>query len=357
MKKFTILVLLFFFVFLKVNAQEKTDIEKWLENFKLSAAVDVYYAWDTDKEQSLRRFSSLSPYRDEFRLNMAQVSVNYNSDAVRGIFTLQYGDIPRVNWLTASPSIQEANIGFKLYKDLWLDAGYFVTHIGVETFPRGNYFSTFALQSYYEPFYQSGIKLSYDFSKKFSACVHLLNGYNVIEDNNKNKSAGLQLIYAPNDIFKFTYNNIIGNEQPNTLPGKARILNNLIVGFTGPCGKMEALLGIDFGYQEKSKLSDPEAGAYTYGAMLSLKYKFNSKFSTQLRGEFYQDLDGVYSDIVANNIGVKGNGVTVGCEFNPVEQGYVRLEARYLSLDKNLNIFYDGSNTRTEVVFSTGFSY
>jgi len=361
MKKLTVLFLMFSFVFLlcvsKTNAQEKTDVEKWLENFKLSAGVDVYYAWDTDREKSLRQFTSISPFRDEFRLNIAQVSVNYNSEAVRGVFTLQYGDIPKVNWFTASPSIQEANIGFKLYKDLWLDAGYFITHIGFETFPRNNYFSSFTLQSYYEPFYQSGIKLSYDFIKKFTASLYLLNGYNVIEDNNKNKSAGLQLVYAPDDIFKFTYNNIIGNEQPNTLPGKTRILNNFIVGFTGPCGKMEALLGLDFDYQEKSKLSDSSAGAYTYGAMLSMKYKISPKFSAQLRGEFFQDLDGVYSGVLANNIGMKGNGITVGCEFNPVEQGYVRLEARYLSLDKNLNIFYDGSNTRTEVIFSTGFSY
>lgn len=355
--KTILLTVLFISVSSTSFAQIKSDILKYFDNFSISAYADAYYGWNTDKDSKVRKLDGMDMTRDEFRLNIAQISLAYNSEKVRGIVTLHYGDYAKYNWLTENPNLQEANVGFNLAKGLWIDAGYFLTHIGPEGMLKNNFVSSFALPSFYEPFYQSGVKVSYDFHKQFNASFYLINGYGVIEDNNKNKSFASQLNYIPNDIIKVTYNNIIGNEQPNSLPGKTRTIHNLIFAFTGPCGKLDAILSGDFSTQEKSKISDPEATAYSFGGLFSVRYRFTKKFSATVRGDFYQDLDGVYSGIVANNAGIKGNGVTLGLEYKPIEEAYVRLQTRYLRLDENQKIFYDNTNSRTDVNLSVGFTY
>ena len=338
----------------KSYSQQNDDILNYFKNFKFSTYVDAYYSYDSDKDKSLRQLSSISPYRDEFRLNIAQLSLKYNTEKIRGTFTMHFGDIPRVNWPGNNQYVQEANVGFSPYKNLWIDAGYFLTHIGCEGIPKNNYFSSFSLQSYYEPFYQSGVKISYDFSEKFTACLHVLNGYNLLDDNNKNKSVGLQLTYTPKPDLKFTYNNIVGNEMPTGTDGKIRFLNNLVINLT--CKKLELVAGLDFGLQEKTKLADSST-AYVYGALISAKYHIIPKFSAMARGEFYQDLDGVLSGLIVNDRGAKGNGISLGVEFNPVESAYIRLECRYLRLDANEKIFYNNDNQRTEGIVSFGFEY
>lgn len=357
--KFSVLVLTLLFILPKFSVSQDKDLSEFFKNFKLSSYVDAYYAYDNDKNifQEQRVLDLISPYRDQIRLNIAAVTLKYNTEKIRSTFTLQYGDIPEVNWkpVTRFDMIQEANIGFSPYKNLWIDAGYFVTHIGAEGLPKNNVLSSFSLPVYVEPFIQSGVKIGYDFSDKFSACLHIINGYNLFEDNNKNKSFGLQLAYTPLDAFKISYNNIIGNEMPDGVNGKTRIFNNLIFNIA-PCKKVDIVASADLGIQEKSKLSDPEATAYSYGAFVSTKYKFNPKFSATVRGEYYQDLDGILSGSIGTYNWLKGNGVTIGCEYRPVESAYIRAETRYLRLDNELKVFYKG-NERMEGMLTFGFEY
>jgi hypothetical protein len=347
---------LLFIISASAASAQNDNISKLLKNFKISAGIDFYYAYDDDNENKERQFSALSPYRDEFRLNLAQFSLGYESDLIRGKIAVHYGDIQKYNWETDNPNLQEVNIGFSPVKNLWIDAGYFITHIGAESFPAENFFSSYSLTTYYQPFYQSGIKTGYDFSDKFSASLFLLNGYNLIEDNNKNKSFGMQLTYSPLEELQIVYNNIAGNENPEGEAGQTKMLNNLIFYFN-PVPKIETITAFDFGICENADIENPEKTGYSYGAMLSAKYYFLEKFSTAVRGEFYQDINGIYSDRTAQGRGMKGNGVTLGFEYNPVENGYIRLEGRYLRLDKDyLNVF-SGGNDRSEIILSAGLNY
>jgi hypothetical protein len=343
----------------KLAISQDNDISDFLKNFKISTYIDAYYAYDNDKDidKAPRLLDLISPYRDQVRLNIAAVSLKYNAEKVRSTFTVHYGDIPELNWkpVTKYEFVQEANIGFSPHENLWIDAGYFVTHIGAEGFPKNNVLSSFSLPVYAEPFIQSGIKVGYDFSDKFSACLHILNGYNVFEDNNKNKSVGMQLMYTHNDKLKFTYNNLIGNEMPTGIDGKTRFFNNFIVNLS-PCKKIDMIASVDVCMQEKSKRLNPDETAYSYGAFLSTRYKFNDKYSATIRGEYYQDLEGILSGAIGSYSWLKGNGLTLGFEYKPVEGAYVRLETRYLSLDKELKVFYKG-NERLEGMLNIGFEY
>lgn len=361
MKMIICFFLIFTFIFFlpEVSKSQENEVKEFFKNFRVGTYVDAYYAYDNDKNifQEQRLLDFISPYRDQIRLNIAAVSLNYNTEKIRSNITMHYGDIPDVNWkpYTKFDMIQEANVGFSPYKNLWIDAGYFTTHIGAEDFPNNNFLSSFSLPAYGEPYLQSGFKIGYDFNDKFSASLHLINGYNLFEDNNKNKSFGIQLVYTPIEPLSVTYNNIIGNEMPADVNGKTRMFHNLIFNVS-PHKKIDVIASLDFCMQENSKLSDTTSAAFTYGGLLSLRYKFNPKFSAAIRGEFYQDLDGVLSGNTGSYNWLKGNGVALGCEYRPIEFAYVKIEGRYLRLDNETKVFHQG-NDRFEGTLNIGFEY
>lgn len=334
------------------------------EDLTISGYVDTYIAYDNDKGNHLRQFSVAAPYRDEFRINLAMIAFRYSAKHIRGTAVLQFGDIPKLNWPQAPNEymqfIQEANIGVSPFKNSWIDAGYFLTHIGGEgVIPKYNYFTSVSLCTYYEPIYQSGLKFSYT-GKKFYLSLMALNGYNVLADNNENKSFGLQLGFKTNDKLELTFNNITGNEMPSGKIGKTRIYNNLVIKLY-PAKKLEAVVCGDICTQEKSAITDSSAQGLMYSGFISLRYRAAKKISLSLRGEIFQDIDAVMSQVYLNSTGeisgLKAFGVTCGVEYNPTDNSYFRLEGRYVSSDKEQKIFYDLNNTRSEVILSGGIEF
>ncbi len=330
------------------------------DELAINGYIDTYIAYDNDRNSSPRQFSAIAPYRDEFRLNLAMIALRYSTNRVRGNVAVQFGDIPKLNWPQAPNEylqfIQEANLGFSPCKNFWIDGGYFLTHIGGEgVIPKDNFFQSFSLCTYFEPLYQSGVKFSYT-GKKFYGTLFLLNGFNVLADNNKNKSVGLQLRFKPNSKVEFTYNNIIGNEMPSGVEGKTRIYNNLVVKLA-PAKKLDIILCGDYCTQEKSKLSDPQSSASLFSGFLSIRYRVVKKFSAALRGETFNDNDAILSQLAQPEPGLKANGITFGIEYNPQDNAYFRLETRYLNTASDQKIFYDSKNSRVEVILSGGIGF
>jgi Putative beta-barrel porin-2, OmpL-like. bbp2 len=346
----------------KVTAQNES-------HFTFSGYADFYYAYDNDNNGSdLRQFSVISPIRDQFRINIAQVTGKYLNDNIRGMLTLQFGDIPNYNW-PPSPNqflqnIQEANVGFRPVKNLWVDAGYFLTHIGAEgIIPINNYLNTQALMTFYEPIYQSGIRVFYDFSDKVYGSLYFLNGYNVLADNNLNKSGGMQFGVKPAKNLEIIYSNIFGNEQPQGSPGKTRFYNDFVLKYAA-LKNLDFLLGADFATQQKSDISDTVNSATLFSGLLSVRYNFIKNFYLAARGEYYEDNNGVLSGLYVNNsgnlIGLKASGIAFGIEFTPKANAYIRAEARFLKTGNDLYIFTHGdtpNNERTEIILGTGVEF
>ncbi|HEX2786611.1 MAG TPA: outer membrane beta-barrel protein [Ignavibacteria bacterium] len=357
--KFILGFFMFIFLTTKTNAQ---FIDAG--NLKISGNVEAYYEKDNDINQAVSKFSGTAPFTDESRLDVASLTIKYDdAKKLRGIFTVQFGDIPDYNWAPYEKRfIQEANVGFSPAENLWIDGGFFLTHIGAESaIPKSNYLTSIALPTYFEPFYQSGLKVSYIFSDKVNAALFVLNGYNQLDDNNKNKSFGLQIGITPNSQTAITYNNILGNEQPPGSVSKIRFYNNLVFKYIFN-NKFEILTGIDFAIQGKSKISDSTASASLFGALLSMKYTINKNFSATIRGDYFSDPDGVLSGLFLNTngalVGFKGTGVTAGIEYRPVGYGYVRLESRYLMMGDDVKIFDNGNKDyKIEGIFTLGAEF
>lgn len=333
------------------------------EGLTINGYADAYISWDNDESGSLRRFSSIAPYRDEFKLNLVSISARYADEKVRGNAVIHFGDIPLVNWPSDNRFIQEANVGVQPVKNLWIDAGYFLTHIGGEGIvPKNNYFTSLTLCTFAEPFFQSGVRFSYSPSEKFTGQLHILNGYNVFTDNNYNKSVGLTLDYKPGKKVEFIYNNIIGNEMPAGTPGKTRVYNNLVVKYI-PSSKIEALLCADFCLQEKSKLNDTSASANMFSGFAAIRYKLHKNFSVSLRAEYFQDKDGFMLGTFSNpesgiNEGLTASGGSIALEYNPVDFSYFRIESRILKPTNKIFINNDGTiDSRIEVILSSGIQF
>src|SRR5690349_3052752 len=64
------------------------------KDLSISGYVDTYISYDNDKGNPIRQFTVAAPYRDQFRINLAMISLRYSSKHIRGNAALQFGDIP-----------------------------------------------------------------------------------------------------------------------------------------------------------------------------------------------------------------------------------------------------------------------
>jgi len=210
-KKFCTFYLVIFFSVITCLAQEKDSAS----TFKISGYVDAYSAYYTDSvgTNNYQKFPVISPRNNVFGLNIIQFTGQYTSDKLRAIATVHFGDIPASAWSPVFNVIQEANMGIRLGKKVWLDAGLFKTHIGTEALlPKDNIVSSLSIITVYEPWFQAGAKLTYTPNDNLTLCLHLLNGYNTFVETNSSKSLGMAVTYLLGKRGSIGYYNLIGEE-------------------------------------------------------------------------------------------------------------------------------------------------
>lgn len=331
----------------------------------ISGYISAYYAFYTDSVGSdeLQKFPTLSPHSNEVGVNLIQVSTKYNSEKVRGIVTLQWGDMPDAAWSPRYNLIQQANLGVRLMPKLWFDIGYFRTHIGLESVqPRENINSTIAVTTFVEPYYLSGAKLTWQISPKLTVQANGFSQFNGFIENNYNKALGFSAMIDPTPNLSITLNTITSDDTPQEQEVQhKRWYNDLYLSWK----TKRTVLGFEFnfGKQTHSKLDDSTGTANMAATLLALKYLVNKKLSFYGRGEYCKDPDGfmagTYVNGAAKRVGIDIWGATGGIELKPIPNSYVRFEYRYLKQNNaSGDIFYwDGQNRlyRKEFVFSTGF--
>ena len=331
-----------------------------------SGYVDAYYASYTDSvgDGNFQRFPTVSP-RSEFGLNVAMISAQYDGNKFRGMVALQYGDIALSSWSPTYNNILEAHAGLRLCSKLWVDAGFFRTHFGTEgLFPKENITSSIAVNTYHEPYYESGIRLNYNPSAKLAINLYVMNGYNLYQDNNKKKSLGLLATYALGDKGNIGYANYLGDDTPTAADSIShfRFHQNLFVNYQ--VKKLKIQVGVDYCLQEHSDISDPTASASMISGVFTLKYQFTERFAVYAREEWFNDpegfMGGSFTDKAGKATGLKLTGTTGGVEFKPTDASYVRLEGRQLMMDPDQEIFHwdkENRNTRMEVLLNLGVSF
>ena len=331
--------------------------------YSISAYADAYYAYYTDSVAvgTLQKFPTVSPLSNSFGLNIFMVTAQYDAQKVRAMATLHYGDIASSTWSPRYNMIQEAHAGIKLRKKLWLDAGFFRTHFGTEfLLPKENITSSVSVNTYYEPYFEAGFRLNYDPTKRLEINLFALNGYGIYDDNNRKKSFGGGVTYIVNDKTGIGYTNYIGDDsKPTDTIMHLRVHQNAFLNYKYK--KIKVQVGGDFCLQQNSDIATGSKLATMYSGVATIRYQMKSKWAVYGRGEVFSDPNGYMSTIIkdknAKATGYKLWGATAGIEYKPEENAYMRLESRYLKMDKDQEIFhYNGENRsyRLEVMVTMG---
>ena len=330
---------------------DKEDTNSF-HKIELSAYVSSYYAHYSDETaiNGFSQFPTMAPRNNQFGLNIAQIGLEFHTKRMRSNVVLHYGDIPETNWPKPFTLIQEAHGGVLLVKNLWLDVGFFKTHIGLESIqPRENITSSMSVVNYYEPYFFSGAKLTYQVSSKLSLQINAFNGYNEYIDNNKNKAIGFSALYDVNEHISLTYNLLTCDETPDVNPTKHfRAYNNLYG--TYKKGRWNIGFEANYGFQKNSLLTDTTKTANLFSGLIVGKYQLVKKIGIYARGEYFSDKNNILTNTLNTNNYVMGS--TFGVEFKPVKNVAISGEYRLLQVDNT--IFKERNamtNQRNEFIF------
>lgn len=328
-----------------------------------SGYIDAYYSYYADSVGTggYCKFPTSSPRNNQFGLNLAQFGMRYESQRFHATGTVFFGDMPESAWSPKMNFIQEANAGFRVIKKLWFDAGFFRTHIGLESIqPRENITTSFALTTYFEPYYMSGAKLTWQQSEKLAFQLNAFNGFNTFVETNNTKSYGASISYTPSEKWSHTINTIVTDESPSSYPqSQWRSYTNYI----GVMKSNRVTLGIEgnFGVQQNTSLVDSTATATMCSGIFATKYRFTSTFAGYGRMEGFYDPNEMLTGPVENSdhalVGLEVVGLTLGLEYKPIPNSYLRLESRYLHTRADEKIFFYNNrslNYRWEAMLNLG---
>ncbi len=339
------------------------------KNFQIGFYIDAYYVKPIGESDTANiiPFSSNCPFANEIRMNVASMWIKYNSDRARGHLAIQYGDAPML--LTKANErfikyLRQANFGFRIYKELWVDFGYMLDPIGVESsWPVINQLSTVTVGGYYEPGSFLGVKLSYTISDKLFAALYVCNPYSLAYGKNTSISLAGSLSYMPVKRLNMTYSFLFGNQALKGDPeDKFQLYNNLVVNYL-PYKWLNLTAQLDYAVQGNSvRLNKEGDGSISlYSGFIQSQFIIIPMVSVSLRGEFFADPNAMLSSTYLNDdlkkSGLKTWGLTGGAEFKPIDGAYFRVEYRYLSGNKNDMIFYGRGDTQQTITVTTGLKF
>ncbi|TGK84151.1 porin [Leptospira montravelensis] len=353
---------------------------------KLGGFVDSYYLYNRNlPKDNERNFTTQAVRNSEFNINLAYIEAKIEEKNYRGRIAFQWGTSVNANYASelntekysnqnSVKKIQEAFVGFKISNKTWIDAGIFFGNIGYESWisqNNVNYTRAFALD--YVPYYSSGVRLSHQFSDKLSGQLQVLNGWQNITDNNKDKSFGGQIKYVFNQHFILTLNQFIGNEAPNYERKQLRMYQNTILEWI--LSDQFSLVGqVDVGAQ-KNKQSfvyepwlntyDPNLSEYRetsshvyrqwYHGTIWVSYLLTPEYRMSFRIErFYDPLQVMVNTGTKN--GFMANGYTATFDILTYNPGLLRFEYVYRRSADSVFAYHDRQTSKKEDFFLLAFS-
>ncbi len=341
-----------------------------------NALLDGYYVYNFNKPKNVsgapgsngpgsRNFDQAD---NSFSLGLAEIGIaKAVNDTSRLGFTVKLAYGPTADAVASSIDQNNKNIlqAYGTYlipvggKDLTVDAGKFVTHMGYEVIePELNWnYSRADIFQYFVPFYHAGVRASYPLSPKFTVNGYVTNGWNdVTSDNNVSKAYGFELTFTPSSKYSIILNGltssepdpygivtippinfpILGGTDAETLTAQNRAKNVIepiiTYNFSSQFSAV-ADINIDFGKGATPRDATDSNGSWSStGYAAYLHYQMPSGSGITLRGEYFDDDKGFLTGIDRQ----KGEEVTLtygikGLAFPGAE---TRFEYRYDHMDK-----------------------
>ena len=305
---------------------------------RLGGFLDLYVAWDGNRPLTLdRAYTTTAARHAEFNVNLAYVDLAAAGDRMRGRLAIQYGTSvqanyagePRLGTLSGpelSRYLQEATVGVRLAEHLWTDVGVFFAPFGAESWiSRDNLTYTRSLIADYSPYYESGVRLVWSPSSRFSGQLHVINGWQNISETNADKALAIRTDWTPVNGVTVTYDAFLGNEQPDTLPRRMRSFQEVVVQWT-PTPRWTMRTSVDLGREARVG----GGAAWWRGTAVIVQRRLAPTVAAVARAESYSDPERVILQ-APGTLGARMRGVSLGLDVTPAPRTQWRTEWRALS--------------------------
>ncbi len=326
----------------------------------------VYYGYDFSTPHTRTRpgFVYSENRHNAFSINIALLGARFTSERVRGTFAVQTGTYPDANYAAEPPvfkHLHEAYAGVRLRPGLWLDAGVFLSHIGLEgPISRDDLTLTRSIIADNSPYYESGAKLTYDTPNGHWTLIGLvLNGWQVIRDNNENKGLGWQVQWKPTSQWVLNSSTYAGEgpNQPDSVGRQLRYFHDFYATCQVTPGlKMAA--SFDFGIQQQQ--SPRIAYDRWHGAALIANQRLTRRTALSARLEYFHDPAHVLIAAARLNptAPFRTGGASVGFDYLPVPRCLIRLEAKgYRAADPVFEANDQPRRTNAAITSSLGLTF
>ena len=239
-------------------------------------------------------------------------------------------------------------------KGLKFQFGKFVTMHGaevIEAVDNMNY-SRGLLFNYAIPFTHTGLMIGYPFSDKVSASFYVVNGWDNFDDEGSSKTLCLSVSVTPVEQFSVVANLMNGREVSTAGASCSdsicsnRFLSDTII-TVKPLKNLTFVVNPD--YATQSNAAPDSSDAKWYGVAGYVKYDFSDLFSASVRGEYFNDSDGVRTGTAQ-----KAKEITVTPEFRIAKNLVVRPEYRHDWSDKEV---FDSGSKKNQDTLALGVMY
>jgi hypothetical protein len=281
-------------------------LPKWFDEIAVNAFVSTAYIYNTNRPATGTNSYRVFDFNDNsFNLDVAELVVQIapakpNDAGFRVDFTAG-NSIPQIaksqDQTVAQFDLQQAFVSYiaPIGSGLRFDFGKYVTHLGYEVIEgydgyNDNY-SRSILFGYAIPFTHTGVKASYAFSTKVAAMVEVVNGWDLVRDNNHSKSVGAQLALTPVAPLSVLLNWIGGPELAGNNHSNRNVFD--LVAILKPTARLTLGVNGDYGKENGTSLVNPGSDAIWKGIAGYATFALTDKFSLGLRGETFHDEDGV----------------------------------------------------------------
>ncbi|MBI2213835.1 MAG: porin [Acidobacteria bacterium] len=324
---------------------------------QFSGFVDGYYAWNSNDPDSHENFDpgtgTTAKRSDEFALNLASIEVSREAKPLGFKLSLVAGNGTEIvhagepQGAGTGPdtyeNIYEAWISYKPTEKLMIKGGVFPSHIGFEGFySKDNWNYTRSWLGEFSPYYQAGVHAGYQFTDHWSGEVHVLNGWQIIGDNNDSKAIGGKIAYS-GERLNASLSTFNGPELADNDDDWRHFGNILVLWKATP--RLSVGGSLDRGHQE---CPDSAAADWT-GIAGYARYTLNDRSAIALRAEQFDDPDNGISGTAQ-----KLREATLTFEYRPVDRLILKLEARHDSSTEPVFQEEDDSFSKTETLIILG---
>ena len=274
---------------------------------------------------------------NSFNLHQAALTIDYQpKEGFGALVNLTAGRDARViasaGEATSNFDVTQAFAQYA-HGPLTVIGGKFVTLAGAEVInsTQDTNYSRSILFGYAIPFTHTGVRLTYAASDQLSLIVGVNNGWDQLQDQNKEKTGELGVSFTPNKLFALTVQGYSGVEQLSggTFVGAGRHgVRDLIdaVATYNATSQLTFILNVDWGNQENftSLVNGASIKAKWDGAAAYANYQANDQWRLSVRAEYFDDKDGYRTGVIQ-----KWKEGTLTLAYLPTKFIELRGEARY----------------------------